>query len=246
MVSGNSPDLRKINKRNRIPSDDSLDGTHAGYFVIGDISGYTGFLTNNELAHAHGILAEISDLLIEKLSAPLRFVELEGDAVFVFAPDVAVEDSERRVDNRATSHGRWGVGMESHCDHGSYRLNHRIIDWQPFDYISTDTVSVGTSIAKPPNGRVTFAMQDLPGGRCKVSMRMHANDRGILSKLMLSLFGWLPKKQWRDHYRVLARLVRDDMARAEAATAAVAPRPAQISENAEQGATDMRFTMHKA
>ena len=35
----------------------------------------------------------------------------------------------------------------------SHRLNHRIIDWQPFDYIPMDTVSVGTSIAKPPDCR---------------------------------------------------------------------------------------------
>ena len=78
--------------------DDSRDGTLTGYFVIADISGYTGFLANNELAHAQGILAELSDLLIEKLAAPFRFVELEGDAVFVFAPEAAVEDSERLVD----------------------------------------------------------------------------------------------------------------------------------------------------
>lgn len=76
----------------------AFEGTHAGYFVIADISGYTGFLTSNELAHAHGIMAEFSSLLIEKLSAPFRFVELEGDAAFVFAPDVAVEDSERLLD----------------------------------------------------------------------------------------------------------------------------------------------------
>jgi hypothetical protein len=78
--------------------DDSPDGTHSGYFVLADISGNIGFLAGDELAHAHGILVEISKLLIEKLSAPFRFVELEGDAVFVFAPEVAVEDSERLVD----------------------------------------------------------------------------------------------------------------------------------------------------
>ena len=44
--------------------DDSPDGNLSGYFVIADISGYTGFLAGNELAHAHGILAEISKLLI--------------------------------------------------------------------------------------------------------------------------------------------------------------------------------------
>lgn len=387
--------------------DNSPDGTHSGYFVIADISGYTGFLAGNELAHAHGILAEISKLLIEKLSAPFRFVELEGDAVFVFAPEVAVEDSERlvdiieacyaafrirldqmasntscecsacraikdldlkcvahfgqyatqntptgkklvgpdvilvhrllknsviqktgikayalltdafiskakfqqeglglprhveeyaelgviegrvldltssldryrkaarycigpddadleienelpaprsvvwayhidanrrlrwqsdatRVENRASSYGRTGVGWESHCDHGSYRMNHRIIDFQPLEYISMETVSSGTSIAKPPSGRATFAMQDLPGGRCRVSLRMRAADRGILTKSMLSLFGWLAKKQWRDHYRTLAHLLRDDMAQADIADP-VASRPSEAHESA--------------
>ena len=134
------------------------------------------------------------------------------------------------VENRASSHGRRGVGWESHCDHGSYRMNHRMIDFQPLDYISMETVSVGTSLAKPPSGRVTFAMQDLPGGRCKVSMRMRAADRGILTKLMLSLLGWLPKKQWRDHYRVLARRLRDDMAHAVAASEIVASRPSEIRQ----------------
>jgi hypothetical protein len=75
-----------------------VDTAETGFFVIADISGYTGFLAHNELAHAQGILAEITELLIDQLSAPFRFVELEGDAVFVFAPSVAVEDSERLVD----------------------------------------------------------------------------------------------------------------------------------------------------
>jgi hypothetical protein len=37
-----------------------------------------------ELQHAQEILVELTNLLIENLSAPLRFVELEGDAVFAF------------------------------------------------------------------------------------------------------------------------------------------------------------------
>jgi len=73
-------------------------GARAGYFVIADISGYTQYLAGNELAHAQGVLAELTSLLIHELSAPFRFVELGGDAVFVFAPDVAVEDAERLID----------------------------------------------------------------------------------------------------------------------------------------------------
>ena len=87
-----------------------------------------------------------------------------------------------------------------------------------------DTVSVGKSIAKLHSGRATFAMQDLPGKRCKVSMRLRANDRGILSKLKLSLFRRLTTKQWRDRYGVLARLLRDDMAQADAVSEPVPPR----------------------
>lgn len=110
-------------------------------------------------------------------------------------------------------------------------MNHRIIDFQPLEYISMETVSSGTSIAKPPSGRATFAMQDLPGGRCKVSLRMRAADRGILTKSMLSLFGWLAKKQWRDHYRTLAHLLRDDMAQADTVDP-VASRPSEAHESA--------------
>ena len=49
-------------------------------------------------------------------------------------------------------------------------------------------------------------------------MRMRANDRGILTKLKLGLMGWLPKKQWRGHYEVLARILRDDMEHVKAAS----------------------------
>ena len=72
--------------------------SQSGYFAIADISGYTGYLASTELEHARGILGEITDLLIREMRAPFRFVELEGDAVFVFAPSEAVVDAERLVD----------------------------------------------------------------------------------------------------------------------------------------------------
>jgi hypothetical protein len=57
-----------------------------GYLVIADISGYTSFLARTELEHAHGIVAELTELVIARLGESLRFVELEGDAVFAYAP----------------------------------------------------------------------------------------------------------------------------------------------------------------
>lgn len=69
-----------------------------GYLVIADISGYTSFLTSTELEHAHGIVAELTQVVITRLGEPLRFVELEGDAVFAYAPAAAFADAERLLD----------------------------------------------------------------------------------------------------------------------------------------------------
>jgi hypothetical protein len=69
-----------------------------GYFVIADISGYTRFVTENDLEHAQGVLHDLITLLIDRLGAPLEFVELEGDAVFVYARDEAVVNAERLLD----------------------------------------------------------------------------------------------------------------------------------------------------
>jgi uncharacterized protein YndB with AHSA1/START domain len=71
---------------------------HQGFFIIADISGYTRFVASHDLEHAQGVLNDLLSLMMERLSAPLQFVELEGDAVFVFAPDQSVTDSENLLD----------------------------------------------------------------------------------------------------------------------------------------------------
>jgi hypothetical protein len=369
------------------------DATGAGFFVIADISGYTRFLAENELIHAQGILGELTQLLIDSLSAPFRFVELEGDAVFVFAPDIAVEDSERLVDimescyaafhlrreqmvantacecsacraipdldlkfvahfgryvpqetptgrtlvgpdvilvhrllkntvsektgikgyalltrafisraafsdaglglpkyveeiaelgavegrvvdlaasidryreaarrylgpgdarsefatelpvarsvawayfvdarrrlrwqldtksieNRPSASGRSGVGWESHCDHGSYRMNHRVTDWRPFDYISMESKAVGKSPRTPPDCDITFEFQERGRDRCRVVMRVRSRDRGVWLRLKLWLARPLIRRQWQQHFAALNRLVLEDVASADAA-----------------------------
>lgn len=57
-----------------------------GYFVISDISGYTSFLTESELEHANDILKAITETLIRNVTAPLRISNLQGDAIFMYAP----------------------------------------------------------------------------------------------------------------------------------------------------------------
>lgn len=66
-----------------------------GYLVLADISGYTAFLTGSELEHAQAIIHELTTLIRERLAPPLRFVKLEGDAVFCYADASAFGDGER-------------------------------------------------------------------------------------------------------------------------------------------------------
>jgi uncharacterized protein YndB with AHSA1/START domain len=56
-----------------------------GILVLADISGFTRFLAETELEHAHDILAEILELVVQRLTPVLTLAEVEGDAVFAYA-----------------------------------------------------------------------------------------------------------------------------------------------------------------
>lgn len=73
-------------------------GARQGYLLLADISGYTAFLTGTELEHAHSIIREVTKLIREQLVPPMRFVKLEGDAVFCYAEAQAFENGERFVE----------------------------------------------------------------------------------------------------------------------------------------------------
>ena len=72
--------------------------TRRGYLLLADISGYTAFLVGTELEHADAIVHELTALIRERLSPPMRFVKLEGDAVFCHADETTFEDGERLVE----------------------------------------------------------------------------------------------------------------------------------------------------
>ena len=355
-----------------------------GYLVLADITGYTSFLTRTELEHAHGIVAEITTLVIAQLAAPLRFVELEGDAVFAYAPGAAFADAERLIDmmegcyvafrlrleemrlattctctacalmggldlkfiahlgsfvlqqtptgtkpmgpdvilvhrllkNRVTetlgttayvwlteafleraggtlglpahaehyadlgevrgrvvdlaqavvrhrdarifverkeadlelvtplpvpraiaweyhidprkrmrwqldargiearpnAAGRAGVGWESHCDHGAYTLVQRAVDWRPFDYLTLDSALVIRGPLTLPRIRTTFEFAEDGPTRCVVSTRVRARDRGLLNRMKIPLAALVFRRQFRGHYKILARVLAEDAA----------------------------------
>jgi uncharacterized protein YndB with AHSA1/START domain len=60
--------------------------TEQGYLVLADISGYTSFLASTELDHAHEILTELLQLIVDTLTPVLTLSKLEGDAVFAYSP----------------------------------------------------------------------------------------------------------------------------------------------------------------
>ncbi len=57
-----------------------------GYLMLADISGYSAYLAGVELDHAHEILKALIELIVACLKPLLNIAELEGDAVFAYAP----------------------------------------------------------------------------------------------------------------------------------------------------------------
>lgn len=69
-----------------------------GFLVIADITGYTRFLTGSELDHAEGVLSDLFEIIVDRLRAPLRLSNVEGDAFLAFADDDAILSPGQVVD----------------------------------------------------------------------------------------------------------------------------------------------------
>jgi class 3 adenylate cyclase len=68
--------------------------TQHGYLLLADLSGFTAFLSASELEHAHDVLGELIGLIVSGLTPGLQLVEVEGDAVYVYAPDAALTSGD--------------------------------------------------------------------------------------------------------------------------------------------------------
>ena len=62
-------------------------------FLIADISGYTGYLSDVELDHAQDILADLIGAVVTSLRPNFRLAKLEGDAAFTFATLETIDGS---------------------------------------------------------------------------------------------------------------------------------------------------------
>src|SRR5881628_4252153 len=73
-------------------------GMREGHLLLADVSGYTAFLTGTELEHSYEIIRELTTLIRERLAPPMRFVKVEGDAVFCYTDAATFRDGERLVE----------------------------------------------------------------------------------------------------------------------------------------------------
>ena len=87
--------VKTSSKPTRVPDEQRVRG---GYLLLADISGYTEFLTGTELEHSHEIIRELTTLIRERLAPPMRFVKLEGDAVFCYADSPPFGNAEQLVE----------------------------------------------------------------------------------------------------------------------------------------------------
>jgi uncharacterized protein YndB with AHSA1/START domain/class 3 adenylate cyclase len=65
-----------------------------GYLVLADISGYTAFLSQTELDHAHEILTDLLETILTRFKSVLTVHKIEGDAIFAYAPEPPVVRGE--------------------------------------------------------------------------------------------------------------------------------------------------------
>ncbi|HAV78581.1 MAG TPA: hypothetical protein DCX53_14630 [Anaerolineae bacterium] len=71
-----------------------VEQSKRGYLVLADISGYTSFLASVELEHAHEILADLLEVIVDKFKSILTISKLEGDAVFAYVLESKIPRGE--------------------------------------------------------------------------------------------------------------------------------------------------------
>ena len=65
-----------------------------GYVVLADISGFTSFMEDTEITHSSNILSNIIELIITHFTPTMYLAEVEGDAVFAYAPGHKISRGE--------------------------------------------------------------------------------------------------------------------------------------------------------
>ena len=84
-----------------------------GYFVLADISGFTGYLVGVELDHANSVLRDLLELMVAHLVPPLRLASIERDAVFAYLPAARLGRGETLLEILETTYARFQAQQAS-------------------------------------------------------------------------------------------------------------------------------------
>jgi len=68
--------------------------TQTGYLLLADISGFTSFVAQTEIDHAHLALSFLLETIMEKISSLLIIFQLEGDAVFAYLEESQLHEGQ--------------------------------------------------------------------------------------------------------------------------------------------------------
>lgn len=65
-----------------------------GYPLLADISGFVPFVVESEVDHANEIVQELLEFIITKLNATFTIAQIDGDAIFAYAPQERITRGE--------------------------------------------------------------------------------------------------------------------------------------------------------
>ena len=84
-----------------------------GYLLLADISGYTSYVAATEIEHSQAVLSELLEIIVAHLTPALTLAKLEGDAVFVYAPERAVASADSLFDVMESTYVAFRDGVEA-------------------------------------------------------------------------------------------------------------------------------------
>jgi len=76
----------------------SSTSVERGYLLLADISGSIQFISDSEIEHANEIIRELLEFLISKLSPAFNVAQIDGDAIFAFAPEERIIRGESVIE----------------------------------------------------------------------------------------------------------------------------------------------------
>ncbi len=101
-----------IRDRFSLTYDINRDMTQQGFLIISDITGYSKYINESELEHARDSLTALLNLLIQHTKSPLVISDLEGDAVFSYAPSGGFLQGQTLLDMIESTYASFRKALE--------------------------------------------------------------------------------------------------------------------------------------